>query len=62
MGRRETLVLEPRTGGLDWDWILQLLGSRVVGGAPLRKLELLLKKRRSGEHLFDGSISVDVDL
>lgn len=31
-------------------------------GRSLRKLELLLKKPRGGEHLFDGSRSVDVGL
>lgn len=35
MGRRETLVVEPRLGwgDLDRDRILQLSGARVVGGA-----------------------------
>ena len=44
------------------DSIWQLLGARMVGGALLRKLELLLKKPRGREHLFDGSRSVYVGL
>lgn len=49
-------------GGLDRDRIWQFLGARVVGGALLKKLELLLKELRGGEHLFDGSRSVHVGL
>lgn len=58
------LVVEPRLGGggLDRDRIWQFLGARVVGGALLKKLELLLKELRGGEHLFDGSRSVHVGL
>lgn len=49
-----------RGGGLR-DRIWEFLGARVVGGALLKKLELL-KERRGGGHLFDGSRCVPVGL